>query len=181
MSLSSVNSVVESDWRERGGERSEPERDRRLDSTAPHGVGPAIPNPQVAPKAEKAKRRKFSASDKRRILEAVDQASEPGEIGRILRREGLYHAQLSKWRRQRAQGIDLGLSEKARGVKGPCVNRFAADGRRLCCRSIAPLLESIQWLLARAFDNAFDTPGHVGHLVAQEQHLFDWPTLQTLY
>ena len=131
MSLSSVNSVVESDWRERGGERSEPERDRRLDSTAPHGVGPAIPNPQVAPKAEKAKRRKFSASDKRRILEAVDQASEPGEIGRILRREGLYHAQLSKWRRQRAQGIDLGLSEKARGVKGPSVKTLQEENRKL--------------------------------------------------
>jgi hypothetical protein len=60
MSLSSVNSVVGSDWRERGGERSEPERDRRLDSTAPHGVGPALPDPQVVPKAEKAKRRKRS-------------------------------------------------------------------------------------------------------------------------
>jgi transposase-like protein len=69
--------------------------------------------------------------DKRRILAAVDQASEPGEIGRILRREGIYHAQLSKWRRQRAQGIDLGLSEKARGVKGPSLKSLQDENRKL--------------------------------------------------
>lgn len=136
MSLSSVNSVVESDWRERTGERSEPERDRRLDSTAPHGVGPALPDPQVVPKAEKAKRKKRSASEKRRILAAVDQASEPGEIGRILRREGIYHSQLSKWRKQRAEGIELGLSEKTRGVKGPSVKTLQEENRKLKRRQV---------------------------------------------
>jgi transposase-like protein len=123
--------VVESGWRERTGERSEPERDPQQDSTAPHGVGPALPDPQVVPKAEKAKRRKRSASEKRRILAAVDQASEPGEIGRILRREGIYHSQLSKWRKQRAEGIELGLSEKARGVKGPSVKTLQEENRKL--------------------------------------------------
>jgi transposase-like protein len=122
--------VVESDWRERTGERSEAERARQLDSTAPNGARPA-PDPQVVPKAEKAKRRKRSASEKRRILAAVDQASEPGEIGRILRREGIYHSQLSKWRKQRAEGIELGLSEKARGVKGPSVKTLQEENRKL--------------------------------------------------
>jgi transposase-like protein len=131
MSLSSVNSVVESGWRERTGERSEPERDRQLDSTALNGTRPALPDPQVLPKAEKAKRRKRSASEKRRILAAVDQASEPGEIGRILRREGIYHSQLSKWRKQRAEGIELGLSEKARGVKGPSIKTLQEENRKL--------------------------------------------------
>src|SRR2546428_11966607 len=102
MFLTSVNSVVESGWRERGGERGEPERERQLDSTAPNGSQPAaIPDPQVVPRATKAKRRRFRASDKQRILEAVDQATEPGAVGRILRREGIYHSQLSKWRQQR--------------------------------------------------------------------------------
>jgi transposase-like protein len=123
--------VVESGWRERAGERSEPVRERPLDSTAPPEAKPALPDPQVVPKAEKAKRRRFSASDKRRILAAVDQASEPGEIGRILRREGLYHSMLSKWRRQRAEGIELGLSEKARGVKGPSVKTLQEENRKL--------------------------------------------------
>ncbi len=106
-----------------------------LDSTpAPAGQSRAvgvIPDSQVLPKAPKGKRRKFSASDKRRILTAVDQASEPGEVGRILRREGIYHSQLSKWRQQRAEGIELGLSEKQRGAKGPNVKTLQQENRKL--------------------------------------------------
>ena len=133
MSLSSINSVVESGWRERGGERSEPERDRPLDSTAPNGSQPAaaIPDPQVVPKAAKAKRRRFSASDKQRILTAVDQATEPGAVGRILRREGIYHSQLSKWRQQRAAGITTGLADKARGAKGPNAKSLQQENQKL--------------------------------------------------
>ena len=133
MSLSSVNSVVESGWRERAGERSEPERDRQLDSTAPNGSQPAaaIPDPQVVPKAAKAKRRHFSASDKQRILAAVDQATEPGAVGRILRREGIYHSQLSKWRQQRAEGITAGLADKARGAKGPNAKSLQYENQKL--------------------------------------------------
>ena len=133
MSLSPVNSVVESGWRERAGERSEPERDRQLDSTTTPGSQPAaaIPDPQVVPKVAKAKRRRFSASNKQRILAAVDQATEPGEIGRILRREGIYHAQLSKWRQQRAAGITAGLADKARGAKGPNAKSLQQENQKL--------------------------------------------------
>src|SRR6516162_2246043 len=134
MPLSTVNSVVESGWRERGGERSEPERERQLDSTSPAATEAsraAIPDPQVAPKVTRAKRRKFSASDKRRILEAVDQATEPGAVGRILRREGIYHSQLSKWRQQRAAGINAGLTGQPRGAKGPSVKTLQQENRKL--------------------------------------------------
>lgn len=132
MSLTSVNSVVESGWREREGERSEPERERQLDSTAAHGSQPAaIPDPQVVPKAGKAKRRRFSSSDKQRILEAVDQAREPGAVGRILRREGIYHSQLSKWRQQRDEGISAGLEHKLRGAKGPNIKSLQQENRKL--------------------------------------------------
>jgi transposase-like protein len=125
--------VVESGWRERGGERSEPERDRQLDSTSTPGSQPAaaIPDPQVEPKVAKAKRRRFSASNKQRILAAVDQATEPGEIGRILRREGIYHSQLSKWRQQRAAGITAGLADKARGAKGPNAKSLQQENQKL--------------------------------------------------
>ena len=128
MSLTSVNSVVESGWRERGGERSEPERERQLDSTTPNA---SIPDPQVVPDAAKAKRRRFRASDKQRILEAVDQATEPGAVGRILRREGIYHSQLSKWRQQRVEGIITGLGDKARGAKGPSAKSLQQENRKL--------------------------------------------------
>ena len=131
MSLTSVNSVVESGWRERGGERSEPERERQLDSTANGSQPAAIPDPQVVPKAAKAKRRRFSASDKQRILEAVDQATEPGAVGRILRREGIYHSQLSKWRQQRAEGISTGLADKTPGAKGPSAKSLQQENRKL--------------------------------------------------
>ena len=90
-----------------------------------------MPDPQVVPKAAKAKRRRFSANDKRRILEAVGQATEPGEVGRILRREGLYHSQLGKWRRQRNAGITAGLGEQPRGAKGPGVKTLQQENRKL--------------------------------------------------
>ncbi|HEX9596006.1 MAG TPA: transposase [Anaerolineales bacterium] len=134
MPLQTANSVVESGWREREGERSEPERERQLDSSAETGAesaSAAIPNPQVLPKTGKAKRRRFSAGDKQRILEAVDQATEPGAVGRILRREGLYHAQLSKWRQQRASGISAGLAHKPRGAKGPSAQSLQQENRKL--------------------------------------------------
>ncbi|MGH8525286.1 MAG: transposase, partial [Gammaproteobacteria bacterium] len=75
--------------------------------------------------------RRFSASDKQRILAAVDQASEPGAVGRILRREGIYHSQLSKWRQQRTAGITAGLGEKPRGAKGPNVKSLQQENHKL--------------------------------------------------
>jgi transposase-like protein len=48
-----------------------------------------------------------------------------------VRPEGIYHSLLSKWRQQRAEGIDLGLSEKPRGVKGPSVKTLQAENRKL--------------------------------------------------
>jgi len=76
---------------------------------------PDNPDPEVVPKAE---RRKFSAEYKVRILEEADRCTERGEIGALLRREGLYSSHLSTWRRQRDQGILSGLSPKKRGRKG---------------------------------------------------------------
>lgn len=76
---------------------------------------PDIPDPEVVPKA---KRRKFSAEYKVRILEEADGCTERGEIGALLRREGLYSSHLSTWRRQRDQGILSSLSPKKRDRKG---------------------------------------------------------------
>ena len=73
-----------------------------------------VPDPEVVPRA---KRRRFSAEYKLRILEEVDACSEPGQIGALLRREGLYSSHLTTWRRQRAQGQLAGLSPKRRGRK----------------------------------------------------------------
>lgn len=59
------------------------------------------PDPQVVPKAE---RRRFSAEYKLSILAEADHCMERGQLGALLRREGLYSSHLTTWRRQREQG-----------------------------------------------------------------------------
>lgn len=71
------------------------------------------PNPEVEPKA---KRRQFSAKYKLAILDEV--AKKPGQVGAILRREGLYSSHLTSWRRQRREGSLKALASKKRGRKG---------------------------------------------------------------
>jgi transposase len=76
------------------------------------------PDPQVVPKAE---RRKFSAEYKLRILAEADACTgpqgRPGQIGVLLRREGLYSSHLDKWRKQRDRGALAGLGGQKRGRK----------------------------------------------------------------
>jgi transposase-like protein len=72
-----------------------------------------MPDPQL----EKRQRRRFSAEQKRRILDEVDACTERGEVAAILRREGLYASQLSNWRRQREEQGLAGLEPKAPGRK----------------------------------------------------------------
>ena len=74
-----------------------------------------IPDPEVVPKA---KRRQFTAKYKLRILEEADRCTERGQIGELLRGEGLYSSHVSKWRQQRARGQLQGLAPKKRGRKG---------------------------------------------------------------
>ncbi len=75
---------------------------------------PVAPDPEVA---EKPRRRTFSAQYKLRILEEVEGCQSPGEIGSILRREGLYQSHLTGWRRQREEGILNALTPQKRGRK----------------------------------------------------------------
>ncbi len=72
------------------------------------------PDPEVP---ARARRRKFTAAYKLDILAQADACSKPGEIGALLRREGLYSSLLSKWREQRAAGALAALSPKKRGRK----------------------------------------------------------------
>ncbi len=71
------------------------------------------PDPEVEPKA---KRRRFSASYKLRVLEEIERS--PGRTAAILRREGLYSSHLATWRKQGRAGTIRALSKK-RGPKGP--------------------------------------------------------------
>lgn len=71
------------------------------------------PDPEVV---DKPSRRRFSPAYKVRILEEVDGCTEPGEIGRILRREGVYSSSLTTWRKAARNGSLKALSKK-RGRK----------------------------------------------------------------
>ena len=65
----------------------------------------------------KARRRRFSAEYKQKILREADHCRKPGEIGALLRREGLYSSHLTVWRAARASGERAGLEAKRRGTK----------------------------------------------------------------
>lgn len=65
-----------------------------------------VPEPEVV---AVGRRRRYSAKYKLRILEEADACSEPGEVGALLRREGLYSSNLVRWRRARARGELEGL------------------------------------------------------------------------
>src|SRR5512145_84954 len=67
--------------------------------------------------AEKAARRQFSAEYKRKILKEADACTREGEIGALLRREGLYSSHLSVWRAARERGEIAGLAPRRRGPK----------------------------------------------------------------
>ena len=77
-------------------------------------VNEEVPNTEVV---TKAKRRHFTAAEKIRILREVDACQGTGEIGALLRREGIYSSYLTTWRRQRESRELEGLAPKKRGPK----------------------------------------------------------------
>jgi transposase-like protein len=100
----------------REGERSEPER-----GVAQGHAGRGTPvagerNTEVRPRA---RRRTFTVGYKLRILRQADACKQPGQLGALLRREGLYSSHLAAWRRERDRGAVKALVSRKRGPKGP--------------------------------------------------------------
>ncbi len=83
-----------------------------------------IPDPEVH---EKKSRRYFTASYKLRILQKADLCTESGQIGRLLRREGLYSSHLTNWRRAREKGLLQALTPRKRGRKLKEKNPLAGE------------------------------------------------------
>jgi transposase len=92
------------------------------------GEQPTVPSPEVP---EKPVRRRFSGEYKLRILAEADACTEPGMLGELMRREGLYSSHLSTWRRQRDAGMLAGLTPKRRGRKAKPKNLLADENKRL--------------------------------------------------
>ena len=96
-----------------------------MESTNSRGAtsGPEVP--------EKPVRRRFQAAYKLRILDEVDRATEPGRLGELLRREGLYASHLTTWRRQREAGALAALAPQRRGRQANRKDPLAQENQRL--------------------------------------------------
>ena len=80
---------------------------------------------------EKPVRRRFTAEYKMRIVEEADGCTEKGQVGELLRREGLYSSHLTKWRRLRSEGGLASLKPKQRGRKRKPKDVAAQEVERL--------------------------------------------------
>ena len=89
---------------------------RRATEDAP-GSAPPIPPGSDSEVVPRARRRTFTNADKRRILQAADLCTLPGEVGALMRREGVYSSSLSTWRRQREAADLAALAPQKRGPK----------------------------------------------------------------
>jgi transposase-like protein len=112
--------------REHGGTKDEmtmlPETEGARRATGVFGNGAGAvghPDPEVP---AKAKRRRFSTEYRLKILREADRCKGPGEIGALLRREGLYSSLLSTWRQQREKGALVGMRSVRRGPKPKAVD-----------------------------------------------------------
>ena len=117
----------------REGERSEPGRAGGA-NPAPAGREAGASPRRVASDPEvsdKATRRTYTAKYKLKVLREADRCRKPGEIGALLRREGLYSSVLSGWKRQRDAGQLDGLAGKKRGRDGAAREKLTAENKRL--------------------------------------------------
>ena len=101
--------------------------EERSDETPGARAG-APPDPEVV---AKPKRRQFTAAYRLRILEEADRCTELGDVGRLLRREGLYSSHLTAWRKARRNGAMRGLASKKRGAKPTARNPLEGQIRKL--------------------------------------------------
>jgi transposase len=118
---------------------------------APAGV----PDPELV---EQAKRRSFTAKYKLGILEKADACTKPGEVGELLRREGLYSSHLAYWRKQRKDGALRELG-KSRGRK-------PADRRDVQVAELRRRAERAEGELAKA-RKVIEIQGNVSALLEQ--------------
>jgi transposase len=144
--------------------------------TSPNGVAhpvpaapearPTPPDPEVL---ERAHRRQFSASYKLGILEEADRCVMPGQLGILLRREGLYSSHLAQWRRHRAEGTLAALAPKPRGHRAPPIDpsevtRLRRDNERLArqletAETIIEIQKKVSTLFGLTLPNATNDVG----------------------
>lgn len=147
-------------------ERGEPERS----GGDPNGVAnnaaatPSPPNPEVSAQPQ---RRRFTAKYKARIVEEAQKCTGSGQIGALLRREGLYSSALTLWRRQYQSGALQAFKDEKRGrqrtrdARGQELQRLQRENERLSKKlSQAELIIDIQKKVAAMLGNPIETPAN---------------------
>ena len=114
---------------------------RRATGDAGNSTAQDVPRDAATEVVPRARRRHFTNADKRRILQAADRCTRPGEIGALMRREGVYSSSLSTWRRQREAADLAALAPQKRGPK--------ADTGRADAQQIAQLTRDNDKLKSR--------------------------------
>ena len=92
------------------------------------GATGGSPSPEVP---ERPTRRRFTAEYKVRVVEEAEACTEPGEIGALLRREGLWSSSLSRWRRQYRAGALKSMKQRKRGPRAPAGGAVARENKEL--------------------------------------------------
>jgi len=139
------------------GERGESGRGARAGSGFP-------PDPELV---ERAKRRRFTAKYKLEILEQADACIRPGEVGELLRREGLYTSHLTYWRKQRRDGALKELGRPRGRTPADRRDREIAELRRRAERAEAELQKAkkvieIQGNVSALLEQMLGTEGESG-------------------
>ena len=139
--------------------------EERRDEAPRAGASHARPTPDPEVVA-KPKRRKFTAQYRLRILEEAESCTQPGEVGRLLRREGLYSSHLTEWRRARREGSLQGLTPSKRGRKPAERNPLSAKVHELEAkwlgwrRSCTPPIRS--WTSREKLPGCWDSASNTG-------------------
>jgi len=109
-------------------EPSEAECSAGLTKSADKRIRMSVPDPEVSAKSG---RRRFSAAYKAQIVREADACRGPGEVGALLRREGLYSSHLTQWRKDYRRAGESALADNKRGRK-QTKNPLADENARLC-------------------------------------------------
>lgn len=122
--------ILEEGTERSSGERSEAERSggptSKIAGSKSGGADARPADPADPEVAARPRRRTYTAEYKLKVLEQADACKELGQLGALLRREGLYHSNLITWRRQREEGTLKALSPKKRGRKAKPPNPLAS-------------------------------------------------------
>ena len=145
-------------------ERGEPERSGGEPNGGANNLAAdaAVPDPEVSARPQ---RRRFTPVYKARIVQEAQRCTESGQIGALLRREGLYSSALTQWRRQYQAGALQGLKDDKRGrkrtrdIRDEELQRLRRENQRLNKKlRQAELIIEIQKKVAAMLGNPIETP-----------------------